>query len=170
MNLVHFLAKKFLNTGMEYDDIISVGYVGLVKAAGLFDENRGLKFSTLAGHCITNEILLEARKIRKWNRIITVSMEECVYSNDDGNELTLSDMLPCEETGYREFENADWVRCLKETDRLSDKERTVLFLWMAGRRQNTIADRLGHSQSYVSRMIKSSARKLYESNLIRGGE
>lgn len=169
MNLVHFLAKKFLNTGMEYDDIVSAGYVGLVKAAEQFDEGRGFAFSTFAGRCITNEMLLEARRIRKWKRLKTISIEERVYGNDDGDELKLADMLPCEETGYRSVEDADWRRGLEQTGRLSEKERKALLLWMAGWRQIDITKVTRHSQSYVSRMIRNSARKLYELNLIGGG-
>lgn len=170
MRLVGHMAKKFLYTEIEYDDIVSIGYIGLIHAADKFDESRSASFSTFACNCIAQSILMEARKVRKRNQLRIISIDTIMYKNDDGSTLTLADMLPCEETGYGEIENADWLRSLKETDRLSRKERNVLFLWLNGCRQEDIAEKMGLSQSYVSRLVRKGSRKLYESNLVEGGK
>lgn len=169
MRLVRYMAKKFLYTGIEYDDIVSIGYIGLIHAADMFDESRGANFSTFACNCIAQSILMEARKVRRWNQFETISINTTVYKNDDGSDLTLSDMLPYDEPGYRKCEDADWYLNLKKTARLSDQEYAVMFLWLNGCKQNVIAKKMRLSQSYVSRLIKKGSRKLHESNLLGGG-
>lgn len=128
MRLVGYMAKKFLYTGIEYDDIVSIGYIGLIHAADMFDESRSASFSTFACNCIAQSILMEARKVRRQNQFETISIDTTVYRNDDGSGLTLSDMLPYDEPGYGQCEDAVWCLDLKKTDRLSNQERAVVFL------------------------------------------
>lgn len=168
MRFARYMAKKFLNTGIEYEELVSLGYLGLVQAAARFDEDRGAKFVTLAGSCIQNTILQEARRKRYRDSLISASLDAAVIENDRGEPITLGDVIPSEETGYWELEANDWCKNAAESKALTAKERDIMILYLNGLRQQEISNTVGVSQSYVSRLVRKASRKLYRENLVGG--
>ena len=155
LRLVVYIAKKFDNTGVGVEDLISIGTIGLIKAINTFKSDKNIKLATYASRCIENEILMH---LRRNSRIKTeVSIDEPLNVDWDGNELLLSDILGTD----------DDVNLLEQAmDILSDRERTIIELrYGIGHddeemTQKEVADLLGISQSYISRLEKKIIRRL----------
>ena len=159
LRLVVYIAKKFENTGTGIEDLISIGTVGLIKAINTFKSDKNIKLATYASRCIENEILMYIRKSS--NQRCEISIDEPLNIDWDGNELLLSDVLGCEEdeVGY-EFEILEERRRVREAvATLGEREREIIEMryGMNGKREMTqkeVADVLGISQSYISRLEK----------------
>ncbi|MBR0156929.1 MAG: RNA polymerase sporulation sigma factor SigE [Clostridia bacterium] len=170
LRLVVYIAKKFDNTGVSIEDLISIGTIGLIKAVNTFRSDRNIKLATYASRCIENEILMHLRKISR--RKLEVSLDEPLNVDWDGNELLLSDVLGTDGADVdRELEDAvDRELLSLALARLSERERRIVELrfGLGGRREYTqkqVADMLGISQSYISRLEKRIMRSLYEDML-----
>lgn len=165
LRLVVYIARKFENTGIFVEDLISIGTIGLIKAVNTFDPGKQIKLATYASRCIENEILMYIRRNNKLKA--EVSFDEPLNIDWDGNELLLSDILGTE--------NDIIYRCLeKEVDRellglamrkLSEREKRIMKLrfGLGGgeeRTQKEVADLLGISQSYISRLEKRIIKRL----------
>ena len=159
LRLVVYIAKKFDNTGVGVEDLISIGTIGLIKAINTFNPDKKIKLATYASRCIENEILMYLRRNNKTR--MEVSIDEPLNVDWDGNELLLSDILGTEEdTIYRDMENEAEKKVLfRAVSRLSSRERTIVQmrfgLGMPGGEEKTqkeVADMLGISQSYISRL------------------
>lgn len=166
LRLVVFIAKRFENTGTGIEDLISIGTLGLIKAIGTFHADKGIKLATYASRCIENEILMYIRK--RSSQRCEVSMEEPLNTDWDGNELLLSDVLGSEEDGVayeleREEERAEVRRALAALDP-RERELIELRYGFTGDEltQKEVADRLGISQSYISRLEKRTLAHLRE--------
>ena len=166
LRLVVYIAKKFDNTGVGVEDLISIGTVGLIKAINTFKSDKNIKLATYASRCIENEILMH---LRRNSRIKTeVSIDEPLNVDWDGNELLLSDILGTEEDlVYKDIEDEVDLNLLEQAmDILSDRERTIIELrYGIGHddeemTQKEVADLLGISQSYISRLEKKIIRRL----------
>lgn len=163
LRLVVYIAKKFDNTGVGVEDLISIGTIGLIKAINTFKADKNIKLATYASRCIENEILMH---LRRNSRIKTeVSIDEPLNVDWDGNELLLSDILGTEEDlVYKDIEDEVDLNLLEQAmDILSDRERTIIELrYGIGHddeemTQKEVADLLGISQSYISRLEKKSS-------------
>ena len=166
LRLVVYIAKKFDNTGVGVEDLISIGTIGLIKAINTFKSDKNIKLATYASRCIENEILMH---LRRNSRIKTeVSIDEPLNVDLDGNELLLSDILGTEEDlVYKDIEDEVDLNLLEQAmDILSDRERTIIELrYGIGHddeemTQKEVADLLGISQSYISRLEKKIIRRL----------
>ena len=166
LRLVVYIAKKFDNTGVGVEDLISIGTIGLIKAINTFKSDKNIKLATYASRCIENEILMH---LRRNSRIKTeVSIDEPLNGDWDGNELLLSDILGTEEDlVYKDIEDEVDLNLLEQAmDILSDRERTIIELrYGIGHddeemTQKEVADLLGISQSYISRLEKKIIRRL----------
>ena len=166
LRLVVYIAKKFDNTGVGVEDLISIGTIGLIKAINTFKSDKNIKLATYASRCIENEILMH---LRRNSRIKTeVSIDEPLNVDWDGNELLLSDILGTEEDlVYKDIEDEVDLNLLEQAmDILSDRERTIIELrYGIGHddeemTQKEGADLLGISQSYISRLEKKIIRRL----------
>ncbi len=170
MPLVGYIARKFLWTGIEYDELVAAGNFALVKAADRFDGSKGISFSTFAGKCISNGILMEDRKRRRERMYAAASLDANAYESGNGDEpLALLDMLPYEERGYRAAEEADWYMSVEKASFLTEKERQALILLLGGHTQRAAGEKLGVSQSYVSRLARKASRKLYGAGMVGRG-
>lgn len=167
LRLVVYIAKKFDNTGVGVEDLISIGTIGLIKAINSFDINKKIKLATYASRCIENEILMYLRRNHKTR--MEVSIDEPLNVDWDGNELLLSDILGTDEDIiYRNLEDeAEKKLLLKAVNRLSERERTIIDLRFGlnspdGKEltQKEVADMLGISQSYISRLEKKIIKRL----------
>ena len=161
LRLVVYLAKKFENTGICVEDLISIGTIGLIKGINTFNPEKKIKLATYASRCIENEILMYLRRNNKIK--LEVSIDEPLNVDWDGNELLLSDILgTAEDIIYRDMENEVEIRLLREAlDSLSKRERQIICLrYGIGTKdgiemtQKEVADLLGISQSYISRLEK----------------
>ena len=166
LRLVVYIAKKFDNTGIGVEDLISIGTIGLIKAINTFKSDKNIKLATYASRCIENEILMH---LRRNSRIKTeVSIDEPLNVDWDGNELLLSDILGTEEDlVYKDIEDEVDLNLLEQAmDILSDRERTIIELrYGIGHddeemTQKEVADLLGISQSYISSLEKKIIRRL----------
>ena len=159
LRLVVYIAKKFESTGVQIEDLISIGTLGLIKAVNTFRLSKNIKLATYASRCIENEILMYLRK--NANQKVEVSFDEPLNTDWDGNELLLSDILGTDgDTVLRPIED-DVDRQLLTTavSRLSEREREIITLrfGLGGREEKTqkeVADLMGISQSYISRLEK----------------
>ena len=167
LRLVVYIAKKFDNTGVGVEDLISIGTIGLIKAINTFDPDKNIKLATYASRCIENEILMYLRRNSKTK--MEVSIDEPLNVDWDGNELLLSDILGTDEDViYRDIEAEVEHHLLgKAIDKLSGRERLIVELrYGVGRgkgkelTQKEVADKLGISQSYISRLEKKIMRRL----------
>ena len=167
LRLVVYIAKKFDNTGVGVEDLISIGTIGLIKAINSFDINKKIKLATYASRCIENEILMYLRRNHKTR--MEVSIDEPLNVDWDGNELLLSDILGTDEDIiYRNLEDeAEKKLLLKAVNKLSERERTIIDLRVGlnspdGKEltQKEVADMLGISQSYISRLEKKIIKRL----------
>ena len=159
LRLVVYIAKKFENTGTGIEDLISIGTVGLIKAINTFKSDKNIKLATYASRCIENEILMYIRK--NSSRRCEISIDEPLNVDWDGNELLLSDILGSEEDEVTyEFEIREERRRVREAvAELGERERIIIEMryGMNGRREMTqkeVADVMGISQSYISRLEK----------------
>ena len=167
LRLVVYIAKKFDNTGVGVEDLISIGTIGLIKAINSFDINKKIKLATYASRCIENEILMYLRRNHKTR--MEVSIDEPLNVDWDGNELLLSDILGTDEDIiYKNLEDeAEKKLLLKAVNKLSERERTIIDLRFGlnspdGKEltQKEVADMLGISQSYISRLEKKIIKRL----------
>lgn len=161
LRLVVYIAKKFDNTGVGVEDLISIGTIGLIKAINTFNPEKNIKLATYASRCIENEILMYLRRNNKTK--LEVSIDEPLNVDWDGNELLLSDILGTEEdTIYKDLEQEAERKLLnKAISRLSGRERKIIMMRFGlgtldgeEKTQKEVADILGISQSYISRLEK----------------
>ena len=165
LRLVVFIARRFENTGINIEDLISIGTIGLIKAVNTFNSSKKIKLATYASRCIENEILMYLRKIGAQKT--EVSFDEPLNTDWDGNELLLSDILGTEEDEVsRNLEDDAEKRVLLEAvDLLEGREKEIILLrfgLMGGQEytQKEVADMLGISQSYISRLEKRTIERL----------
>ena len=159
LRLVVFIARRFENTGVNLEDLISIGTIGLIKAIGTYRRDRNIKLATYASRCIENEILMHIRKIA--SQKAEVSLDEPINMDYDGNELLLSDVLGTEEDMIlKPLEDDVDIRVLRQAVReLPPREREIVELryGLEGRKELTqkeVAQKMGISQSYISRLEK----------------
>ena len=164
LRLVAFIARRFENTGVGVEDLISIGTLGLIKAINTFRADKNIKLATYASRCIENEILMYIRKISGKQEL---SIDEPLSTDWDGNELLLSDVLGSDEDPIgKELEDAEERRALYAAlDTLDDRERLIIEMryGLGGRHEETqkeVADKMGISQSYISRLEKKIIAKL----------
>ena len=159
LRLVVYLAKKYENSGVPAEDLISIGTIGLIKAVNTFTPERSIKLATYASRCIGNEILMYLRKTS--NRRQEASLDEPLNVDGDGNELLLSDILGSDENmvGQQLEQDAERAGLRRAVSSLSARERRIMELRFGltdgvERTQKEAADALGISQSYISRLEK----------------
>ena len=167
LRLVVYIAKRFENTGTGIEDLVSIGTIGLIKAINTFNPEKNIKLATYASRCIENEILMYIRKFSGTRA--EISIDEPLNTDWDGNELLLSDILGSDEDSV-----VDEIEAMEERERirravaeLDPREREIIELryGMAGQKELTqkeVADRLGISQSYISRLEKKIISRLRE--------
>ena len=165
LRLVVFIARKFDNTGVDLEDLISVGTLGLIKAVKTFNTDKNIKLATYASRCIENEILMHLRRVVKLKG--EVSLDEPLNVDYEGNELLLSDVLGTDsDVVYKDIETSAEKEMLREAmTKLSPRERQIMNLRFGlngGEEltQKQVADMLGISQSYISRLEKKILNKL----------
>lgn len=167
LRLVVYLARKFENTGVGVEDLISIGTIGLIKGIHTFNPEKNIKLATYASRCIENEILMHLRRTNKLK--LEVSFDEPLNVDWDGNELLLSDILGTEEDViYRDLETEAEIGMLRKAmEKLSDREREIIELRYGYNQKNEkemtqkeVADLLGISQSYISRLEKKIMLRL----------
>lgn len=167
LRLVVYIAKKFDNTGVGVEDLISIGTIGLIKAINTFNPEKKIKLATYASRCIENEILMYLRRNSKTK--LEVSIDEPLNVDWDGNELLLSDILGTDEDViYRDMETEAEYQVLQGAiKKLSRREQTIVQLRFGintrdgeEKTQKEVADLLGISQSYISRLEKRIIRRL----------
>ncbi len=167
LRLVVYIAKKFDNTGVGVEDLISIGTIGLIKAINTFNSEKKIKLATYASRCIENEILMYLRRNSKTR--LEVSIDEPLNVDWDGNELLLSDILGTEEDIiYRDIEDeVERNLLLHAVNTLSEREKQIVELRFGLNRrdgkemtQKQVADLLGISQSYISRLEKKIMKRL----------
>ncbi len=166
LRLVVYIAKKFDNTGVGVEDLISIGTIGLIKAINTFNVDRNIKLATYASRCIENEILMHLRRSSRTKT--EVSIDEPLNVDWDGNELLLSDILGTEDDMvYKDIEDEIDKKLLEQAmDILTDRERTIIELRFGlghedeEMTQKEVADLLGISQSYISRLEKKIIKRL----------
>ena len=159
LRLVVYISRRFENTGVGIEDLISIGTIGLIKAVETYKPAKNIKLATYASRCIENEILMYLRK--NANRRSEVSLDEPLNTDWDGNELLLSDVLGTESDMIEKPLEEDVERNLlfNAVNRLNERERTIITMrfGLDGRQERTqkeVADLLGISQSYISRLEK----------------
>jgi len=165
LRLVVYIARRFENTGIGIEDLISIGTIGLIKAVGTFRSDRNIKLATYSSRCIENEILMYIRKIA--NQKTEVSLDEPINTDWDGNELLLSDILGTEvDTVMRPLEDDVEHQILREAlGNLPEREKNIVAMrfGLGGRKERTqkeVADLMGISQSYISRLEKRIMQRL----------
>lgn len=165
LRLVVYIAKRFDNTGIDMDDLVSIGTIGLIKAVASFNPDKNIKLATFASRCIENEILMQIRKTSRTRS--EVSLDEPLNVDWEGNMLLLSDILGTDpECVYNDVEGSAEKEMLKSTfDKLPERERNILELrfGLYGKEEMTqkeIADMMGISQSYISRLEKKIVNNL----------
>ena len=167
LRLVVYLARKFENTGVGMEDLISIGTIGLIKGIHTFNPEKNIKLATYASRCIENEILMHLRRTTKLK--LEVSFDEPLNMDWDGNELLLSDILGTDEDIiYRDLETEAELNLLRQAmEKLNDREREIIELRYGYNRKNDkemtqkeVADLLGISQSYISRLEKKIMLRL----------
>ncbi len=165
LRLVVFLAKKYDNTKTDIEDLVSIGSIGLIKGINTYKIDKNIKLATYASRCISNEILMFLRKNKK--RKTEISFEDALNYDAEGNELHLEDILGTEEdVVYKEFEQGlDKVALEKELNLLNDREKQIMTLRYGLNNtdeftQKEVAEMLGISQSYISRIEKKVIKKL----------
>ena len=165
LRLVVYIAKKFENSGVNIEDLISIGTIGLIKAVNTFSPEKNIKLATYASRCIENEILMHLRKIA--SQKVEISLDEPLNTDWDGNELILADVLGNEgDEINREMEEEDEKRILLQViDTLPEREKEIIDMRFGlGEKeeltQKQVADKLGISQSYISRLEKRIIKKI----------
>ena len=166
LRLVVYIAKKFENTGIDFEDLISIGTIGLMKAINTFKTDKNIKLATYASRCIENEILMQLRRNSKIRN--EVSIDEPLNKDGDGNELLLSDVLGTDvDITSKRLEDAVDMQLLKVAiSKLNEREKYIMNLRFGidgiqkEKTQKEVADMLGISQSYISRLEKKIIKKL----------
>ncbi len=165
LRLVVYIARRFENTGVNIEDLISIGTIGLIKAVGTFRADRNIKLATYSSRCIENEILMHIRKIS--GRKAEVSLDEPINTDWDGNELLLSDVLGTDsDVVMRPMEDdVDHALLRQALENLPEREQTIVRMrfGLGGRPEKTqkeVADLMGISQSYISRLEKRIMTRL----------
>lgn len=172
LRLVVYIAKKFETSGIELEDLISIGSIGLIKAVKTYSLDKNIKLATYASRCIENEILMQLRKNTRIKN--EISLDEPLSSDGEGNELLLADIIPVdEESVSKNIETSAEKQVLKEViSKLDQREQLIMNLrfGLSGHEEKTqkeVADLMGISQSYISRIEKkilSKLRKKLEKN------
>ena len=165
LRLVVFLAKKYENTGFDIEDLVSIGSIGLIKGINTYKIDKNIKLATYASRCIANEILMFLRKNKK--KKVEISLEETLNYDAEGNELRLEDILGTDDDEVpKELEKTMDKETLKrEIDILDDREKEIMTLRYGLNNteeytQKEVAEMLGISQSYISRIEKKIVKKL----------
>ena len=165
LRLVVYIAKRFENTGIGIEDLVSIGTIGLIKAINTFKSDKNIKLATYASRCIENEILMYIRKYSGTKA--EISIDEPLNTDWDGNELLLSDILGSDDDriSYEIEVMEERMRIRRAVAELGEREREIIELryGMNGKRELTqkeVADKLGISQSYISRLEKKIIAKL----------
>ncbi len=165
LRLVVYIARRFENTGVDLDDLISVGTIGLIKAVNSFDADKNIKLATYASRCIENEILMHLRRTVRLKS--EVSFDEPLNTDWEGNELLLSDVMGTDEdVVYKKIETGVELELLKQAmQKLNKREREIMELryGLTGEdelTQREVADMMGISQSYISRLEKKIISRL----------
>ena len=165
LRLVVFLAKKYENTGVDLEDLVSIGSIGLIKGINTFSSNKNIKLATYASRCIDNEILMYLRKNKKIKQ--EVSIDQALSLDGDGNELHLEDVIGTEKDEVpKNIElQDDKELMIKEILSLKPRDREIMILryGLLGNEEFTqkeVAEKLGISQSYISRIEKKVIKKL----------
>lgn len=165
LRLVVYISRRFENTGINLEDLISIGTIGLIKAIGTYRLDRKIKLATYASRCIENEILMYIRKMSA--RKTEVSLDEPINMDGEGNELLLSDVLGTEEDTITRAleENVDICVLRQVLTMLPDRERLIVQMrfGLGGHREQTqkeVAEQMGISQSYISRLEKRILQRL----------
>ncbi len=165
LRLVVYIAKKFESTGIGIEDLVSIGTIGLIKAVKTFCPGKNIKLATYASRCIENEILMFLRKSSQYKN--EISIDEPLNIDWDGNELLLSDILGTDEDAVNgSIENeAEKAILLEAVERLPEREKCIMKMrfGLAGGKEKTqkeVADIIGISQSYISRLEKRIIKKL----------
>ena len=174
LRLVVYIAKKFENTGVGIEDLISIGTIGLMKSINTFNTGKNIKLATYASRCIENEILMYLRRSNKIKG--EVSIDEPLNQDGDGNELLLSDLLGTEPdiTSRRIEDEVDKTLLRASIEKLSNRERNIMelrFGYISGneKTQKEVADMLGISQSYISRLEKKIINKMKKDIISKTG-
>ena len=165
LRLVAYIARRFENTGINIEDLISIGTIGLIKAVNTYRSDKNIKLATYASRCIENEILMHLRKTAPQKS--EVSFDEPLNTDWDGNELLLSDILGTDEDMVMKpiEDDVDRQMLNEAVDRLAPREKTIITLrfGLGGREEKTqkeVADLMGISQSYISRLEKRIIARL----------
>ena len=165
LRLVVFISRRFENTGVNLEDLISIGTIGLIKAIGTYRRDKNIKLATYASRCIENEILMHIRKIS--NQKTEVSLDEPINMDYDGNELLLSDILGTDEDMVMRPLEDDVDLCLlrQAVKELPEREKEIVLMryGLEGHQELTqkeVANKLGISQSYISRLEKRIMNRL----------
>ena len=165
LRLVVFLAKKYENTGVDLEDLVSIGTIGLIKGINTFHRGKNIKLATYASRCIDNEILMYLRKNKKTKT--EVSIDASLSYDSEGNELHLEDVLGTEDDIVtKSIEDEDDKKIMiEEIKRLNKRDRDILILryglfGVEEKTQKEVADMLGISQSYISRIEKKVIKRL----------
>lgn len=176
LRLVVYIAKKFDNTGVGVEDLISIGTIGLIKSINTYNPTKNIKLATYASRCIENEILMYLRRNNKTK--LEVSIDEPLNVDWDGNELLLSDILGTDEDSiYKDLENEVERKLLNSAiEKLSKRERMIIEMRYGlntldgeEKTQKEVADMMGISQSYISRLEKKIMLRL-KRELLKEGE
>ena len=174
LRLVVYIAKKFENTGTGIEDLISIGTIGLMKAINTYDARKNIKLATYASRCIENEILMYLRRSNKIRG--EISIDEPLNQDGDGNELLLSDILGTDSDSIsRRLEDEVDKKLLKSAiSKLNTREKNIMelrFGFITGneKTQKEVADMLGISQSYISRLEKKRINKMKKDILSKTG-
>ncbi|MBP3431244.1 MAG: RNA polymerase sporulation sigma factor SigK [Clostridia bacterium] len=165
LRLVVYIAKKFETSGIELEDLISIGAIGLIKAVKTYSLDKNIKLATYASRCIENEILMQLRKNTRIKN--EISLDEPLSSDGEGNELLLADIIPVdEESVSKNIETSAEKQILMEVvSKLDTREQMIMYLrfGLGGNEEKTqkeVADMMGISQSYISRIEKKILAKL----------
>ena len=175
LRLVVYIAKKFENTGIDLEDLISIGTIGLMKAINTFNTDKNIKLATYASRCIENEILMQLRRNSKIKT--EVSIDEPLNKDSDGNELLLSDILGTDEdvTSRRIEDEVDRKLLKLAIEKLTRREKEIMELRFGAnlqgkeKTQKEVADMMGISQSYISRLEKKIMKKMKKDILSKTG-
>ena len=175
LRLVVYIAKKFENTGIDLEDLISIGTIGLMKAINTFKTGKNIKLATYASRCIENEILMQLRKTTKLKS--EVSIDEPLNKDGDGNELLLSDILGTDNdvTSKGIEDEVDRVLLKASIEKLTKREKYIMQLRFGidgsekEKTQKEVADLLGISQSYISRLEKKIMKKMKKDIMSKTG-
>ena len=164
LRLVMYIAKKFENNKVDMQELISIGSLGLIKAVDSYRLDKQTKFATYASRCIENEILMYLRKIKK--SINDISLDDALTNDEEERGLTLGEMIPDENSAYKEVEMQDEKKfLLNAISQLNDREKKIMFMryGLNGEdelTQKEVADLMNISQSYISRLEKKILHKL----------